>query len=107
MTDSPDHKFGVDPSELKALVEGTQAAWQSLGQSMKRPVESELPAMKYMRRSVVSLVDVPAGTRLSEDMLVCKRPGTGISPKYLEQLVGRRTKVDLFADSILTWEVLD
>jgi len=107
MSDSPDHKFGVDPSELKQLVEGTQAAWQSLGQSVKKPVESELPALKYMRRSVVSLGDLPAGTRLSEDMLVCKRPGTGISPKYLEQVIGRRTKIDLLADDILTWEVLD
>jgi len=97
---SPDHKFGLDPVELKGLVEGTQAAWAALGQSAKRPVQSEIPAMQYMRRSVVTAVDIPAGTRLTADMLACKRPGTGISPKYFDQVIGRRTKVDVTAESI-------
>ena len=107
LPDSPDHKFGVDPDELKQLVEGTQAAWKALGRSMKGPVESELPALAYMRRSVVTTVDIPAGTRLTEDMLSCKRPGTGISAKYFDQVVGRRVKVDIPFDEVVQWEALD
>lgn len=107
LPDSPDHKFGVDPLELKALVDETRAAWQSLGRSAKGPVESEIPARNYMRRSVVSLVDIPAGTRLTADLLACKRPGTGIAPKHFDQLVGRRTKTDIAADEVLQWELLD
>ena len=107
MPDSPDHKFGVDPPELKALVEGTRAGWEALGQSAKKPVPSELPALEFMRRSVVSTVDIPAGTRLTAAMLACKRPGTGITPKYFDQIVGRRTKVRIAADKVLHWEELD
>jgi sialic acid synthase SpsE len=104
---SPDHKFGVDPGELKALVEGTRAAWKALGQSAKRPIPSEIPAMKHARRSVVTAVDVSAGTRLTTTMLACKRPGTGISPKYFDQVVGRRVKVHIPADEVVQWEMLD
>ena len=107
LPDSPDHKFGVDPIELKALVNETRAAWQALGGSVKKPVESEIPAMKYMRRSVVTMVDVPAGTRLTTDMIACKRPGTGISPKYFDQVIGRRVRADIAADEVLSWESLD
>jgi sialic acid synthase SpsE len=40
-------------------------------------------------------------------MLACKRPGTGISPKFFEQILGRRTKVAIRADEVLHWEELD
>jgi N,N'-diacetyllegionaminate synthase len=89
------------------LVNETRAAWQALGRSVKKPIESEIPAMKFMRRSVVTVVDVPAGTRLTTDMLACKRPGTGISPKFFDQVIGRRVKTDLPADEVLNWESLD
>lgn len=107
MPDSPDHKFGVDPIELKAMVDGTKAAWRALGQSAKKPIASELPAMRFMRRSVVSTVEIPAGARLTAEMLACKRPGTGISPKYFDQILGRRTKVAIPADEVVHWEALD
>ena len=107
LPDSPDHKFGVAPDELKSLVEGTQAAWQALGQAAKMPIPSETSARKYARRSVVTTVDVPAGTRLTAEILACKRPGTGISPKYFDQVVGRRARVDISADEVLQWELLD
>ncbi len=107
LPDSPDHKFGVDPDERKGLVEGTRAAWQALGQAAKKPIPSEIPAMKYARRSVVTTVDVPAGTRLTADMLDCKRPGIGICPKDFDRVVGRRAKVDIPADETLQWEMLD
>ena len=106
LPDSPDHKFGVDPQELKTLVDETRAAWAALGQSGKRPIESEIPAMHYMRRSVVTSVDVPAGTLITSDMLACKRPGTGIAPKYFDQVVGRRTKTYIPADEVLQWDAL-
>lgn len=107
LPDSPDHKFGVNPEQLKALVEGTRQAFASLGISEKKPIASELPARNYARRSIVSLGKIPAGTRLTRELLDCKRPGTGISPKYFDQVLGRRTKEEIAADSVLLWEMLD
>lgn len=107
LPDSPDHKFGVDPKELKALVDGTRQAFAALGIAAKRPVASETPARRFARRSVVTTAKVPAGARLSEQTLACKRPGTGISPKHFDLVVGRRTKKDIPADTVLQWEMLD
>lgn len=107
LPDSPDHKFGVDPKELKALVDGTRQAFEALGLAAKRPVASELPACRYARRSVVTVKPVKAGERLTEAHLDCKRPGTGINPKHFDLVVGRRVKKAVPADAVLTWEMLD
>ncbi len=92
---------------MKALVDETRAAWKALGQAGKKPVASEMPALSYMCRSVVTSVEVPAGTQLTREMIACKRPGTGIPPKYFDQVVGRRAKVHIPADEVLQWEALD
>jgi len=107
LPDSPDHKFAIDPVELKQLVEGTRDAWKALGQSAKRPVPSEMGARDHARRSVVTKGAVPAGTRITEAMLDCKRPGGGISPKHFDLVVGRKTKKEIPADSKVLWEMLD
>lgn len=107
LPDSPDHKFGVNPAQLKDLVEGTRQAFVALGISEKKPVPSEEPARKYARRSIVSNAVIPSGTRLTRDLLDCKRPGTGISPKFFDQVLGRRTSVEIAEDSVLEWGMLD
>ena len=78
-----------------------------MGISEKKPVPSELPARNFARRSIVTIKDIPVGGRLSQDNLSCKRPGTGISPKYWEAVIGRRTKIKISNDSVLQWNMLD
>jgi N,N'-diacetyllegionaminate synthase len=106
LPDSPDHKFGVDPIELKTLVDETRGAWMALGQASKKPIESEIPALNYMRRSVVTSIDIPAGALITSEMIACKRPGTGIAPKHFDEVVGRRAKEDIPADEVLQWDAL-
>jgi N,N'-diacetyllegionaminate synthase len=55
---------------------------------------------------VVAACDIPAGTKLTRDMLTVKRPGFGIKPKFIEALVGRSAAVDIEADDIITWDKL-
>ena len=52
-------------------------------------------------KSVVSTVDIPAGTVLSAGMLAVKKPGTGIPARRLAEVIGRRAARDLRKDSIL------
>jgi N-acetylneuraminate synthase/N,N'-diacetyllegionaminate synthase len=103
---SPDHHLSVDPPELKAMVEGIRSVEKALGTASKglEPLEKE--AFLYARRSVTSRVAIPRGTRLSREMLTYKRPGTGISPKYLEMVVGRIASRDIPEDTTLTWDML-
>lgn len=60
----------------------------------KKPTEAEKQAIKYARRSLVATGDIEEGTVITREMLTWKRPGTGISPKYLETIIGLKvTKI--------------
>ena len=78
----------------------------SLGKESKEPVESEMEAHKLARRSITTIVDVEKGTKITRDMIIGKRPGTGIPTKSIPDLVGRIAKVDIPADTTLTWDLI-
>ncbi len=103
---SPDHHLSVDPGDLRAMVDGIRTVEKALGKAAKglEPLETE--AFHYARRSVTSRVAIPKGTRLTREMLTYKRPGTGISPRFFEQVVGRVASQDIPEDTTLTWEML-
>ena len=56
---------------------------------------SEEGNKKVGRRSIVARVDIPWGTTITEEMLAVKRPGTGLEPKYLDMVIGRRAEEDI------------
>ena len=60
--------------------------------------------MEGMRRSVVTKVDIPAGTKIDESMLTFKRPGTHLSPKYANYLIGKVVNRDLAKDTFISKE---
>jgi sialic acid synthase SpsE len=103
---SPDHHLSVDPPEMKALLEGIRTVEKALGKSKKGVEPLEQDAFLYARRSVTSRAAIPKGTRLTRSMLTYKRPGTGISPRYFEMVIGRTASVDIPEDTTLTWEML-
>jgi len=51
-------------------------------------------------------VDIPKDIVITEDMVAFKRPGTGISPKFLEKVIGKKAKRDIGNDEAITWEYL-
>lgn len=102
--DGPDHRLSAEPDEMRGLVQKIRQLETGLGWEVKRPTATELEMKTFKRRSVVIGKAVSAGTVLTEDILDCKCPGTGISPKYFDVIVGRTAKKDFPADYILTWE---
>lgn len=104
--EGPDHKASLEPHELKAMVQGIREAEKSMGRREKRPTESEIEVMGSVRKSVVANVAIPAGTLISEDMLIIKRPGTGIQPKDLGNVVGKTAARDIAADTLVQMEDL-
>ncbi|MFR0782455.1 MAG: SAF domain-containing protein [Coprococcus sp.] len=56
------------------------------------------------RRSLVLTHDMKAGEVIAEKDLIAKRPGTGISPKYIDIVIGQSLKKDLKEDTVLSWE---
>ena len=102
----PDHQASLEPSELAALVRGIRMVEAAFGHGRKEPAASEAGIAAVARKSLVSSRGIPAGTRLTESLIAIKRPGTGFPPALRPQLVGKTAKVDIPADTILTWELL-
>jgi sialic acid synthase SpsE len=102
----PDHPFAVEPDELRAMVAAIRDAEASLGTGrLEGPSEAEAGEMyRLARRSVVAAVEIPAGTTITSEMLTTKRPGYGIKPKDIEHLVGRKPRVDIAFDEVITWD---
>lgn len=103
---SPDHHLSVDPPEAKAMMEGIRAIEKAFGKSVKglEPLEKE--AFLYARRSVTSARPIAKGAVITRDMLTYKRPGTGISPRFFDLVIGRAAKQDIPEDTTLTWEMV-
>lgn len=102
----PDHMLSADPAEMAALVRSIRAFEVMRGDGVKRPAASEAVTRRNNRKSVVLQRPVRAGAALAAGDLAIKRPGHGIAPKHLDELVGRVVRRDLEADEVLAWEDL-
>ena len=100
-----DSEFSLEPDELAAMVEACRTAWQALGKVDYTIKQSEL-AGKDHRRSLYVVANVAAGELLSASNVRSIRPGGGLAPKYLDQVLGRRATRDLVRGEPLTWSML-
>jgi sialic acid synthase SpsE len=103
---SPDHHLSVDPRDLRAMVDGIRTVEKALGRPVKGLEPLETDAWRYARRSVTSATAIPRGTTITRAMLTYKRPGTGISPRHLELVVGRVAREDIPEDTTMTWDMV-
>jgi len=98
-----DHYHAMDYRDLAALNNNIDIIEKIRGDKIKHPVESEKRARKYARRSIVANVNIPQGTHVKTDLVTFKRPGTGISPKYLDLVLNRVARRDIKKDEIIKW----
>jgi len=96
-----DHYHAMDPEDLKKFVQNVTFVQRIIGESEKRPLESEMPARLYARRSIVAKREIPKGMVIAEEMISFKRPGTGLSPNLIGQIIGRRAKKTILEDEII------
>jgi N,N'-diacetyllegionaminate synthase len=104
--DGPDHKASLEPAELKAMINAIRNIEVALGEGIKTPSASEKKNMAIARKSIHLKHNLPAGHILTGNDLVMKRPGDGISPMRLHQVVGRKLAQSLNADTQLNTEHL-
>jgi sialic acid synthase SpsE len=104
----PDHPFAVEPKELTELVARVRDVEAALGDGVKRGPsrEEEVEMYTKARRSIVAARAIPAGTRVTADMLCVKRPGTGVAPRFFDAVVGRVASRDIDYDDLITWDAL-
>jgi N,N'-diacetyllegionaminate synthase len=97
----PDHRASLEPSEFAALVGAVRRVESALGDGVKEPSPSERRNLPVVRRSLAAADDLPAGVWLTRGMLIALRPGTGISPSRVDEVVGRRLRRDLALHELL------
>lgn len=100
-----DSGFSLEPHELRALVDESRRAWQSVG----RPSFGSTPAEKGMigfRRSLWVVRDLKAGDILDAGSVRSLRPAGGLTPKHLEAALGKRVLRDVKRGTPLTWDLL-
>lgn len=102
----PDHAASLEPDELVELVRGARAIEAALGTGRKTPGASERSTAAVARKSLVLARDVRAGHVLEEADVAAKRPGTGMPLNLRPLVVGRTTRTDLHAGTMLSWEML-
>lgn len=99
-----DHYHAMDPDDLRLFVKNLQFIQEITGETEKRPLESEMPARLYARRSIVAKREIPKGTLITEDMITFKRPGTGIEPSKAGSVIGRVALDTIREDEIIVPE---
>lgn len=85
----PDHSSSLNPVEFKNLVTGIRNIERALGSGIKKPSQSEVENSYGMKRSLVLLKDVQAGTILTEDIIGFKRPANGLPINMLKTIIGK------------------
>ncbi len=100
-----DSTFSLEPHELRALVSETERAWQGLGQVQYGASEAERKSMVF-RRSLYICADLKAGDLLTAENLRAIRPGYGMAPKFLDQLLGRRIAKDAKRGTPMSWDLV-
>ena len=103
----PDHKASMEPDQLAALVRGVRMVEAARGDGCKRPAAAEADTAAAARRSLVAARQIAAGTMLTENMIVVKRPGTGLPPGMLPAVLGRTTRRTVAKDTLLSLEDLE
>lgn len=94
----PDDSFSLEPAEMAALCTGAKSAWQSLGRVDYGRKSSEQGNVQF-RRSLYFVKNLKAGEMITADSIRSVRPGFGLAPKHLDQVVGQRVTQAVWANT--------
>jgi len=97
----PDHKASLEPFELKNMVKAIRNIEIALGYGEKIPTPSEKINSKVSRKSLVAKVSIKAKEIFTEENICVKRPGTGLSPKNWDYVIGKEAKRDFEKDEFI------
>ena len=121
----PDHKASLEPAELKELVGQIRIMEKrlmdgenpkelikelgvigSLGNGLKKPTAKELKTAKIIRKSIVAKKDIKKGEKFTKNNLTIKRPGTGIQPHKIQEIIGNIAMADIVKDTVIKKEYI-
>jgi len=102
----PDSTFSLEPDELARLVADCRNAWDALGGDSLARAPDEAANMQF-RRSLYLVRDVQDGARLTPEDVRSIRPGYGLAPRYLPDVLGRIARRPLSRGEPMDWSMID
>jgi sialic acid synthase SpsE len=100
-----DHYHAMDKDDLIRLRQNLSKAFNLLGSQSITALVDEEPARKNARRSLVALKEIPEGKLIEKSDLTWKRPAHGISPKFIDDLIGKKALNNISEDEVLKWNM--
>jgi N,N'-diacetyllegionaminate synthase len=97
----PDHKASLEPAELRSMITGIRNIEEARGNGIKRVMPSEISNQLIARKSIVTKVNIKKGEIFSYENLTTKRPGTGVSPLKIDEIIGTKSDRDYLADELI------
>jgi N-acetylneuraminate synthase len=101
----PDSAFSLEPDEFKTMVAAVRTAEKALGEARYGASKEEKKSLIY-RRSLFIVHDVKAGERLTDENVRSIRPGGGLHPRHLTEVIGQSAKRNIEAGTPLAWEMI-
>lgn len=101
-----DHYHAMDPQDVVKFWDNVRFLAKINGMKIKQPLICESSARKEARRSIVASRNIKKGEEISDEDLTFKRPGTGIYPSRIDEVIGRIAKEDIPEDTILDFDML-
>lgn len=101
--EGPDHKASLNPEELRAMTNAIRNIELAIsGSGLKEPSFSELKNIQVARKSIHLVNDMKEGDVINSENIEMLRPGDGISPMRIDEVLGKRLNKDLNAGSKLS-----
>ncbi len=101
----PDSSFSMEPQEFKAMVNAVRSVEKALGSVTYDLTDSE-EASRIFRRSLFIAEDVCEGDKFTEQNVRSIRPGQGLSPKFLPEIIGRIARRPIAKGTPLSWDCI-
>ena len=101
------HFFSMNPIDLKKMVQNVRLAERILGDGVLGVAEAEISARNSARRSIVAERNIECGEIIESSMLGMKRPAEGLPGWMMDELIGKRAKLDIQADLALTMDMVE
>lgn len=105
--DAQDWKVSCGPHNLGLFIRQVRQIEAALCVRESGPTEGEQESLVWAGKSLVAKHEIAAGALLTSDDILSKRPGTGIPPSQVGEVLGRRTKVVLIKDKVIKFEDLE
>lgn len=102
-----DHYHAMDKEDLKVFRKNLEHTFEVLGRFKVEALEDEATSRREARRSLVATRAIPKGKIIEKEDLTFKRPAHGVSPQYIDSIIGKAAASDIEEDDVIKWKNIE